>query len=174
MVVENTDPNANGTEKGFGGIFGIIVLVIILIIGGWWLLSSRSSAPASGNSIVLENQFEIENATSGTPGAVQNSENVTITYTDQGFSPKLLTVSKGTAVEFVNQSGRPMWVASNEHPTHTIYGGTSRTQHCPDTAGTSFDQCSTGNSFIFTFDRTGSWNYHNHTAASDGGIIVVE
>jgi len=68
-----------------------------------------------------------------------------------------------------------MWVASAQHPTHMMYAGTSRSEHCGGATETkAFDQCrgETG-SFSFMFDKTGTWAYHDHINASRFGRIVV-
>lgn len=88
---------------------------------------------------------------------------VLVTYTDGGFNPAVLTVGEGDTVRFLNDSSRSMWVASNPHPTHTIY---------PE-----FEQSSSsgpGDFYEFTFDRAGSWGYHNHTFELHGGTVIVE
>lgn len=56
-----------------------------------------------------------------------------------------------------------MWVASNPHPIHTNYPA--------------FDEKApviNGSSWSFTFDKIGTWGYHNHRNPSSGGTIVVE
>jgi plastocyanin len=56
-----------------------------------------------------------------------------------------------------------MWVASASHPNHTVY---------PE-----FDEKTSvkkGSSYLFTFDKVGSWGYHNHTRASDFGKVIVK
>ena len=68
-----------------------------------------------------------------------------------------------------------MWVASAQHPTHTAYAGTSLSQHCDDATDTSFDQCKSGSSYSFTFNKAGTWAYHNHSNSSHfGRVLVVE
>ena len=74
----------------------------------------------------------------------------------------------------MNQSGGGMWVASDPHPTHEGYSGTTRDQHCPDTTGTAFDQCSAGASYSFVFQKIGNWGYHNHTNPISKGLIIVK
>ncbi|TSC67250.1 MAG: hypothetical protein G01um101472_474 [Parcubacteria group bacterium Gr01-1014_72] len=86
-----------------------------------------------------------------------------IRYTSGGFSPALLTVKRGEAVNFVNESGGGMFVASDFHPTHTAY---------PE-----FSQSATigkGESYSFTFTKAGAWGYHNHVSPTKIGVIVVE
>lgn len=100
---------------------------------------------------------------------------VVITYTDSGFMPKTATIKNGTTVRFVNQSTHSLWVGSDAHPTHTNYDGTTLREHCA--SGGAFDQChaaSAGESWEYTFLKTGSFGYHNHTSASHSGTISVE
>ena len=71
-----------------------------------------------------------------------------------------------------------MWVASDPHPSHQGYDGTTRDQHCTtsDSAATPFDECAlvaTGGAWTFTFTKAGTWKYHNHTGAADVGSITV-
>lgn len=151
-----------------GNHIGIIVVLLIVIAGGWYLLSGTpAKAPAT--------EVPVTNQTPET--TVENTiPEVTVAYTDQGFSPKEITVALGTTVNFVNQSSKGMWVASAKHPDHTVYSGTSLNQHCPDTANASFDECTavvSGNSFSFTFNKEGTWKYHNHVDATQFGTVIV-
>lgn len=87
----------------------------------------------------------------------------TIRYTNTGFQPAKLTVPIGTMVEFVNQSDKEMWVASNMHPSHDILP--------------TFDEFKgvvKGQSYMYTFDKKGIWPYHDHLSPSFEGIIIVE
>jgi plastocyanin len=140
-------------------IIGIVVALVVAV-GGWYMLrGTPASAPMTVES--------------GSPTAATGT---TIIYSDQGFSPASLTVPLGTTITFVNQSSRDMWVASAMHPGHTAYSGTSLSEHCPDTTNTAFDECTAvaaGNSFSFTFNKEGTWKYHNHTYAADYGAVVV-
>jgi plastocyanin len=89
-------------------------------------------------------------------------EEVFVTYTNSGFSPRTITINRGQTVRFVNNSSRNMWVASDPHPTHTIY---------PE-----FDSkrgVVSGSHYEFTFNRVGTWNYHDHLNASMTGTVIV-
>lgn len=88
---------------------------------------------------------------------------VTVRYTNTGFQPAKLTVPTGTMVEFINQSDADMWVASNVHPEHLILP--------------TFDQfkgVKKGESYMYTFEKKGSWQYHDHNNPALEGIITVE
>lgn len=100
-----------------------------------------------------------------------------VTYTDSGYSPRTLKVKVGETVTFKNQSLQAMWPASDFHPTHRVYSGTSLQEHCPDTTGTAFDACTEiqpGDSWSFTFNKQGTWKYHDHLSPSHTGTIIVE
>ncbi len=165
------------------GLLVVAVVIIILAGGGWYLYAHKTPAPAPADTstAAMENTQPAETTSSTTgvaldvsAGATVGSKTVTVTYTDQGFSPKSVTINKGDTVQFVDKRTQPMWVASDVHPTHEGYSGTTRSAHCPDTAGTSFDQCSPGMGYSFTFAKVGTWNYHNHIAAGDVGTVVVK
>jgi plastocyanin len=114
------------------------------------------------------------NDTSTVPSNV--SENATIvTHTTAGFEPSTVTVEKGETVVWQSETSS-MWVASDRHPTHTEYSGTSESEHCQsgDQNTAAFDQCSEGSSFSFTFEKTGEWSYHNHRNSFQGGTVIVE
>ncbi len=87
----------------------------------------------------------------------------TVSYTDSGFNPSSVSIKRGETVKFRNDSSGGMQVASNVHPVHSDYSGFD--------AGRAYGQ---GETYSFTFDRTGSWNYHNHVNAGRGGQVVVE
>lgn len=95
-----------------------------------------------------------------------------VVQTDAGYSPKTLTIKKGSTVTFKNETKEASWTASAIHPTHGAYptaGG------C---LGSTFDACKgiqPGSSWSFTFDAVGSWGYHDHLNPSHfGKIIVIE
>ncbi len=118
---------------------------------------NTSAVFAKTGKPVLSSVFEHEVAPSDGMGMV------TVRYTNTGFQPAKLTVPVGTMVEFINQSDEEMWVASNVHPEHTILS--------------TFDQfqgVGKSQSYMYTFDKKGSWPYHDHINPALEGIITVE
>lgn len=109
------------------------------------------------------------------PSNISSSSTV-VYYTSSGFEPATVTIEEGETVRWVNNASSGMWVGSDDHPRHTRYAGTSVREHCQngDQNSAAFDQCSTGNQFSFTFEKTGEWGYHNHVAPGDTGTVVVE
>jgi len=147
----------------------LIILIALIALGAivYVVLGGPAAEPALAPT---EESTELPVAESETFSSV-----TTVTYSDQGFSPAQLTVAVGETVRFVNSSSREMWVGVDDHPTHTKYDGTSRSEHCPGTSA--FDQCARsgpGTSWDYTFTKAGTFGYHNHAGASDVGTIIVE
>lgn len=107
--------------------------------------------------IVPASVFQEQVATHGGTGME------TVRYTNNGFQPAKLTVPIGTMVEFVNQSDTTMWIASNVHPEHEILPTFDQFKEVPK-----------GQSYMYTFDKKGTWPYHDHINPALEGTIVVE
>ncbi len=166
------------------------VVGLLIVAGGWYLYSSNNgSTLASSENTETPAQQAVDadtrvpastlpdnqNANPNTVNAPANAPatmNATVTRNDSGFFPSSVTIKKGGTVTFTSSVGA-MWVASNPHPSHEGYSGTTKTQHCPDTAGTAFDQCSAGTSYSFTFQKVGTWGYHDHKNPSVSGVVNV-
>ena len=90
------------------------------------------------------------------------TDSTTVIYRDGAFHPARLDIAVGTSVVFMNQSERPVWPASNIHPTHAILS--------------TFDPLEAiwpGESWTYLFERGGYWRYHNHLEPSETGIVVA-
>jgi len=99
----------------------------------------------------------------------------TVTFNGSNFSPASVTIAQGGTVTWVSTDG-DMWVASDPHPIHNGYDGTTLQQHCAPgyTGATPFDEC-TGSSasWSFTFSKVGTWGYHDHLEANIMGSVTV-
>lgn len=150
-----------------------VIAVIVVLIGGWYLLSGTPAEEV----VTPGDQTPTGSGTTTEDIVAEDTEDsVTVRYTDTGFSPGSVTIPVGGTVTFVNESSGKMWIASAMHPDHTAYSGTSLSQHCPDTAGTAFDQCAAGEqgtTYSFTFDKGGTWRYHDHLNATRFGSVIV-
>ncbi|OGC86183.1 hypothetical protein A3D70_00465 [Candidatus Adlerbacteria bacterium RIFCSPHIGHO2_02_FULL_54_18] len=144
-----------------------VVAAVVLIAGvAWWYTAKAPTAPA-GDAVSAETP--VSGSTASEP------KTVTVNYSDAGFSPATITIKRGDTVTFTNSSSGSMWVASAPHPAHTAYAGTALSEHCPAGSALAFDQCQTGASYSFKFDKAGTWKYHNHSnAGSFGEVIVAE
>lgn len=140
----------------------VAALVSVIVLAG--CTGQQSSGAMSADAETSGSQAPVS------CGQVQG-ETHTVTYSQGGFSPQQLTIQRCDTVRWESQ-GPDMWVASDVHPTHTQYDGTSVNEHCPN-GGDVFDQCSSGQSYSFTFQKTGEWGYHNHVRAAHTGTVVV-
>ncbi len=148
------------------------IVAVLAIIGGayWWVSNNQSASDTS--------QMVDQGASSAAPGTVSDAPmTIEVTYDGSVFTPKDVTIKKGGTVTWKNVSEAKMWVASAQHPSHTVYDGNSRTEHCAaDYEGAKpFDQCVGGADYSFTFDKAGKHGYHDHINASAfGSVTVVE
>ena len=155
----------------------LLAVVAIAVIGGgyWWFSNQQAPTTETPATSAGTNEQTTETLTPPpveTPSAPMSA---TVTYNGDSFSPQEVTIKKGGTVRWINTSGGEMWVASAQHPSHLVYSGTARQEHCPDASGTAFDQCTGGSDYSFTFTKVGTWGYHDHLNASlFGKVIVVE
>lgn len=162
------------------GWIAVIVGVVIIGAGAWWFTSRAPATSDDGTPVATDvvddaNTQPTPTAGSGTGATVPNAAmTASVSYNGSTFSPSTVTIARGGTVTFTS-TGPSMWVASGPHPEHTGYDGTTRAAHCvPGFNGTTaFDQCSGGQSYSFTFSKTGTWTYHNHLNASAFGKVVV-
>lgn len=167
------------------GWAAVIIAIIIVLGGAWWYMSGQTptdttqvNVGANAAGTMPEGSQTPDNGMVGgdaDPGNAQTA-GVTVHYTASGFSPKTATIKVGEKVTFVNDTTGAMWVAADEHPTHTEFDGTDRAAHCSGsyTGSTPFDQCQSGSTYTFVFPKAGSFEYHNHSAAQFGGTVVVQ
>lgn len=163
-----------------------VVIVLAVIYFGWEFFRPRPATMQSQTRIVdtsgtasivdsLGNDANNSAAPAVVEPAVANGP-VSVTYSANGFSPKEVTVKKGEAVMWTNASNGGMQVASDNHPAHTGYNGTSRREHCAAGAASSFDECvsaTAGAQWSFVFNKAGVWKYHNHANKIFGGTVTV-
>lgn len=144
-------------------ILPVLLLAAVLLISG-----CTQKAPTKADDHVDELGTPVETEQPTTP-----AENI-IEITSSGFNPNSLTIKTGEKVTFVNKDSRQHWPATNVHPTHTLYPGSSISK-CP--SDTIFDACkglSKDESWSFTFNNAGSWDYHDHLNPGLGGTIIVK
>ena len=175
----------------------IAIIVLIIIVGGGYYLWNSNSVTATsttpttgtptGQTTTVDNaggtDYTPGNTNTDAPGSLDGSvsagvgtsnSSATVTYDGSKFTPATVTIAKGGTVHFVASSGS-IWVASDVHPSHTDFDGTSRAQHCAAgyTGPVPFDQCAAGSSYSFTFNKSGTFTYHNHVNAGATGTVIV-
>jgi len=136
----------------------LIIIIAVLVVAFFvWKFIPRGETPALAPTIQTEEVIDQETDTSAMETELQ------VTYNGTTFSPASITIKQGQSVTFINEANGPMSVASDVHPEHTIY---------PE-----FDQYKTSaqgkKTFVFVFDKVGTWKYHNHLNADALGTVVV-
>ncbi len=164
----------------------IVIIIIVVAIAGsaiyWYVGQSREPSPsgtATAPAPGIPTPAATPTSTTNTPmpSSSPSTTMVTITYTDSGFSQKDITIAKGTEVVFKNSASSAFWPASNVHPVHSLYDGTTLQEHCANPTKTTFDACgpiNPGSSWSFIFGKIGTWGYHNHLNPSQSGTMVVQ
>ena len=175
---QTTSPTGSNKNVLYVGI-GVVVLLVLLagVAFAFKVQIQGMVAPVEGP---VEENVEVQQGDESTAGTEESTEGTTmngeestggatvaavveVDYTASGFTPTEVTIKKGGTVKFVDKSGNPMDVASAPHPVHTDYTG--------------FDQgkssASGMNEYSFTFDKVGTWGYHNPENPVHRGTVVV-
>ncbi len=139
-------------------------VVIVLGLIAWGLAAmNNDDADVTTETEATATVSPAATATSTTSATSPEVANLTVTYNGSTFSPSTLTIKKGQTVTFTNNSSGNMWVASDPHPIHTDFSAfDARKSYAP------------GTSYTFTFNQTGTFDYHNHDKSSVTGTIVVQ
>src|SRR3989344_4210357 len=75
-----------------------------------------------------------------------------------------------------NKDPAEHWPASAMHPTHTVYSGSGIEKCGTSEEGNIFDACrglKQDESWSFTFNEKGEWNYHDHLTTGLYGKAIV-
>ena len=94
--------------------------------------------------------------------AVRQPSVFVVTYTSSCFTPSSITIQNGDIVTFKNNSNKNMWPASDPHPSHSAYPEFDPGQ-----------DIAPGSTWSFTFNKSGSWGYHDHNKPSCHGTVTV-
>ncbi len=116
-----------------------------------------------GQPIQLAPSVSPEAASSPVAGESPAASATTISIGDTGFTPAKIVVKAGTTVTFMNNGQALHWPASTPHPVHT---------DLPD-----FDAkkgLATGEEYLFTFSKVGTWGFHDHLNPIFEGSVIVE
>lgn len=92
-----------------------------------------------------------------------SQEDVIINYTDSGFLPNVVHVKKNGKVVFINQSEKPMLIASAPHPQNSDYPELNAKEVLKK-----------GGSYAFVFSKVGRWGFNNHLSPNETGLVFVD
>lgn len=100
-------------------------------------------------------------------GSVNNGnlgpkETVEVSITANGFEPSTISINAGDTIKFTNNDSSPHWPASNPHPVHSDLAGFDAKKELQQ-----------GESYSFTFTKTGTFGFHDHLNPSNGGTITI-
>ena len=98
----------------------------------------------------------------GSNGGINNATDHRVVIKNFAFDPPSVTVKSGDTVTWINEDTTPHIVASDPHPTHT------------DLPGLESSSLSQGQSYSFTFVKTGTFGYHCHLHPTMKGTVIVE
>lgn len=90
------------------------------------------------------------------------NKNYSVVLTENGFNPQELHIKKGDSITFTTNRNKSFWPASDLHPTHTIYPEFDPQQSIEP-----------GKNWVFTFQKTGKWGFHDHLASLYKGKVIV-
>lgn len=141
----------------------IIAVVALLLIGAgiFFVMNQGEEAEAPTNTQQTQENNNADEPEETTP-PTDNTTQVTITYTDDGFSPASYTAAAGATIVIKNDSSMPLDFASDEHPTHTENPELNAGVIAP------------GGDASIVLDEKGDWGFHNHQFSTHEGSITVE
>jgi plastocyanin len=157
----------NGVKHTYQMIDLRNILLILGVLSAVWVI---------GIWLPYKNYQRLENGSSATTSVAQIAQ-VQVRYTEKGFDPQTVAVKVGTTVAWINVSGRPMWVASDPHPTHTDLPGFDQKEIINMKDKFLFLHLALAHGdgiYEYTFTKIGAWKYHNHINPNDRGTVIVK
>jgi plastocyanin len=93
-----------------------------------------------------------------------------VSYTRRGFEPSRLTVKKGEAVRFINNSKEGLWISATADAgaVYPLSGSV---------CGQTFDTCGVlrpGEFWELTFTESGEWSYRNNANIENVAVVDVQ
>jgi plastocyanin len=129
----------------------VAIVVLIIVVGGAVALNHNSKtnnnpAPATNNS------------TTSNSSSTQASSTGQVEIKNMMFTPSQITIQKGGTVTWTN----------NDTMTHTV------TDDLNNVGGPASGEIQPGSTYSFTFNKTGSFQYHCTIHSSMRGTIVIK
>ena len=127
----------------------VIIILIVLIIGGVVAVTHHSKNNANTST---------SNGTTSSSSSSTSALTGSIDIKNMMFTPSQITVQKGGTVTWTN----------NDTTTHTVVDDLS------NVGGPNSGDIAPGATYSFTFNKTGSFQYHCSIHTSMRGTIVVQ
>jgi plastocyanin len=130
--------------------------------------STSTGSNASATTSLNASSTSTSTTTAGTASSTAtnpdaSSTTLSVSFTGTSFSPNALTIQHGQTVTFTNNSTSSMWVASDPYPSDSNYPEFNESQGVLH-----------GGVYSFTFDRIGSFSFHDELSPQIKGLIVSE
>jgi len=126
-----------------------IIVVVVLGVGGWVIYDKHRS----------NNNPNMDNTNSSTSSSNQSVTSTgAITIKNMMFTPSQISILKGGTVTWTN----------NDSTAHTVVDDLS------NVGGPSSGDIQPGSTYSYTFNKTGSFQYHCSIHPSMRGTIVVK
>src|SRR3989344_8089178 len=102
-----------------------LVVVVIVLIAGFIFYMNSPRAPEPPEAVPPAEEPTVSPPAEPPPAPSPQTQGTvhTVTFADNAFSPKELTIKKGDVVTWVNNSNQETRPASAIHPTHGVYPG---------------------------------------------------
>ena len=139
-------------------VLSIVVCTLAIVLAG----CSREKNDNQNPSAPEGQEQTSTGASAGDSDEVVPVENLVLIESNE-FVPAILTVKKGTTVTWTNKDQAEHWVVSDPHPTH------SDLPELDSKKGLLQNE-----TYQFTFNEIGEFNYHDELNTTITGTIVVE
>lgn len=140
----------------------LIIGLILLLVGVGlliWALTGRDAAAPSGTTSPEISQTDSDSTSETSKTSQENT--VDIIFTNNGFTPNVLTVKKGSLVTVKNESDKRVQFSSDSHPTHRLNTEMNLKVLRP------------GEAASFTASTVGEYGFHDHIDESMTGKLKV-
>lgn len=141
----NAAQNSSSSPKKRDALLIIFAAIAVGIVGALLIISNNKDKQPTSTPVV-------------TP-----ADSSSVVISANGFNPTSIAVKKGTQVTWTNTDSKPHQVASDPHPTHTNFP-----------ALTDDEALNKDESYSFTFEKAGTYTYHDHLNPSKTGTVIVE
>lgn len=126
-------------------VIAVGAIIIVILLGLLFFLPTQKKSSTPASQIT------------------NDSNSVTVVMNEDGFSETEVTIKQGQTIIWQNNDQDFRWPASNVHPSHEVYPEFDPKEPIPP-----------GESWSFTFDEAGEWQFHDHLKPYFTGTITVE
>lgn len=133
---------------------GIIIATFIFTVG-IFLVNKRDSQETT-QPVIRQTTTSPQTTPTIAAPPVTNKREVTITLSQSGFTPNIITIYPGTRFVFKNKSGKDATITASEYPPLSL--GTFKNE----------------SELSLVFDKEGIYKYANGANEKQTGIVVVK